>query len=134
MKAVMKFAHVFSLVIAFLPFSAMAAATPESSWISMMLSLITVLGVIFALAFLYKKLVLAVPGNKTIRVVSMLQLGAKEKLIVVELNNQQHLIGVTSQQISLLSTLETPIEPETTESVSPAFESQLFSFLKQQKK
>jgi flagellar protein FliO/FliZ len=111
------------------------AATMETPWASMMMSLFTVVAVIFALAFLYKKLVLSMPGNKTIKVVSMLQLGAKEKLVVVELNNQQHLIGVTAQQISLLSTLDEPIEnSEATETTqSAAFESQLLSFLKQKK-
>lgn len=113
---------------------ALAATAPENTWVSMMMSLMTVLAVIFVLAFLYKKLVLSVPGNRTIKVVSMLQLGPKEKLVVVELNNKQHLIGVTAQQISLLNTLDEPIQTESTEvPASPAFESHLLSFLKQKK-
>lgn len=112
----------------------LAATAPENTWVSMMMSLMTVLAVIFVLAFLYKKLVLSVPGNRTIKVVSMLQLGPKEKLVVVELNNKQHLIGVTAQQISLLNTLDEPIQTESTEvPASPAFESHLLSFLKQKK-
>lgn len=134
MKPLISRAYRFIAIAALLPLPCFAATSAESTWVSMMMSLVTVLGIIFALAFLYKKLVLAVPGNKTIKVVSILQLGTKEKLVVVELNKQQHLIGVTAQQISLLSTLDEPLAADTKSEASPALNSQLLDFFKQQKK
>lgn len=134
MKPLISRAYRFIAITALLPLPCFAATSAESTWVSMMMSLVTVLGIIFALAFLYKKLVLAVPGNQTIKVVSILQLGTKEKLVVVELNKQQHLIGVTAQQISLLSTLDEPLAADTKSEASPALNSQLLDFFKQQKK
>ncbi|MFT5164496.1 MAG: flagellar biogenesis protein FliO, partial [Alteromonadaceae bacterium] len=34
----------------------------------------------------------------------------KERVLVIEVNGQQHLLGVTSQQINHLLTLDEPIE------------------------
>lgn len=44
------------------------------------------------------------------KVVASMIAGTKEKIMVIEVGDEQHLIGVTSHNISHLSKLETPLE------------------------
>jgi flagellar protein FliO/FliZ len=68
--------------------------------------------------------------NNSLKVVSTLVLGNKEKVVVVQVADKQLLLGVTAQQITLLDTLETPLE---TNIKQPAeFSKTLATFLKKQ--
>ncbi len=78
--------------------------------VSMFLSLFIVIFLIFGMAWLYKKTVLRMPGSDAIKVITSLQLGTKERLLVVEINGKQHVLGVTSQQINYLVALDEPVE------------------------
>lgn len=90
-----------------------AKVTPANQLLPMLLSLGLVLGIIVVGAMVMKRFNLGnVAGNKNMKVVSQLPLGTKEKLIVVEVQGEQHLLGVTSQQISYLQTLNNPISQE----------------------
>lgn len=83
---------------------------------SMLVSLLFVLLVIWVLALMLKKFNM-VPGqqSRAIKIVASQHLGAKEKLVVVEINEQQHVLGVTAQNINMITTLEQPIKaPEVT--------------------
>lgn len=80
----------------------MAAATAQ-----MVLGLAAVLGVIFGLAWLARRFNLNVAGaSGSLRVVSAMTVGPKEKILVVEVEDKRLLLGVTSQQITLLQVLE----------------------------
>lgn len=75
-----------------------------------LLALILVVVLILALGWLLRRL----PGNTLrghpeLRVVAQLSLGVRERLVVVAVGDKQHLIGVSNERISLLSTLETPL-------------------------
>jgi flagellar protein FliO/FliZ len=86
--------------------STLAAAATELAMpmISTLVSLVLVLAAIGATAFLVKRLG---PGNaqqvRLMRVVSQLPLGAREKISIVELDDQWLVLGVTAQQITLLA-------------------------------
>ena len=70
---------------------------------SMVVGLSAVLGIIFALAWLSKRFNLAAPGgNSNMRMISAMSVGQKEKIILVEVEGEKLLLGVTPQQISPL--------------------------------
>lgn len=93
----------------------------------MALSLLIVVLVVLALGWTFKKLTLRLPGSKHIKIISSLPLGPKERLLVVEIQGKQRVLGVTPQQINMLFELENPL-PE--EKLASDFHTQLQSFLK----
>lgn len=81
---------------------------------TMILSLLLVLVVIVASASVLKKFNLTnTSSTSPLRIITSLHLGSKEKLVVVEVGSKQLLLGVTSQQINVLETLDNPIEVNT---------------------
>jgi flagellar protein FliO/FliZ len=80
---------------------------------TMIVSLIFVLLLIVILAWLVKRFNLS-PLNQgsVIKVVASHHLGSKEKIMIVEVNNEQLVLGVTSQQINLLKTLQSPVKDQ----------------------
>lgn len=91
------------------------------------ISLALVLGAIFALAFLYKKMQLKMPGNRHFKIIATLSIGPKERILVIEIQGKQRVIGVTAHSVNFLFELENPL-PE--EKLASDFHSQLQSFLK----
>lgn len=91
------------------------------------ISLALVVGLVLLLAFFYKKMQLKLPGNKHFRIVATLNIGQRERLLVIEMQGKQRVLGVTAQQINFLFDLETPL-PE--EKLASDFHTQLQSFLK----
>lgn len=78
---------------------------------SMILALLLVLIVVIACAYVLKKFQVTAQGsNKNLQVVSNLHLGTKERVVVVKVADKQLLLGVTAQQITLLDTLEKPLD------------------------
>lgn len=94
---------------------------------SMIMSLLMVLGLIIVSALVLKRFNLTQQNSSQIKVIASLSLGAKERVIVVQIGDQQMVLGVCPQQISLLKNLDTPIENTT---ASPlALSSNVLSFL-----
>jgi len=90
-----------------------------------LLALALVIGLIFALAWLLRRL----PGTgfrpgDGLRVIAGVALGSKERAVVVEVNGEQLLLGVTPGAVSLLHTLNAPL-PEPTPARLPEFASLL---------
>lgn len=104
------------LFLVFLPLSlsAQEAKTYSPDYLSLFMSLGIVIIAIFVLASLVKKFNLAQPGSKDIKVVTNLALGPREKLLVIEIEGKQHLIGSTPNQINYLLSLEKNITVDTT--------------------
>ena len=72
----------------------------------MILGLGAVLVLIFGLAWMAKRLNLNVGGVTTgMKVVASLNVGQKEKLLLVEVEGQRLLLGVTAGQVTLLRTM-----------------------------
>lgn len=70
-----------------------------------------VIALIFLLSWLLKRLKL-VPGVavSNFKILSVLAVGQKEKIILVKAGDEQLLVGVTAQNISLIHKLEKPLE------------------------
>ena len=77
---------------------------------NMILSLLMVLGLIVISALVLKRFNLTQQSSNQMSVVASLSLGAKERIVVVQIGKEQLVLGVSPQQISLLKELETPIE------------------------
>ncbi|MFT4926284.1 MAG: flagellar protein FliO/FliZ [Phenylobacterium sp.] len=104
-----------ALFMLWLPMLALATPKPSpgptaSNYLSVLISLFIVIGVMIVLAVFYKRMNLGFTGSQAIKVVTTLPVGAKERILVIEVNGQQHLLGVTPQQINHLITLDEPIE------------------------
>lgn len=91
------------------------------------ISLALVIVAIVVLALLYKKLQLKMPGSKHFKVVATLPIGQKERLLVIEIQGKQRVIGVTPHSVNFLFELENSL-PE--EKLASDFHTQLQSFLK----
>ena len=76
---------------------------------SMILSLFMVLAVILISAFVLKRFNFVQKNTSQMNVVASLSLGAKERLIVVQVGEQQMVLGVTQQQITLIEKLAEPL-------------------------
>lgn len=78
---------------------------------SMIFSLFIVLVIIIGCALVLKRFQLSPQGSVSgLKVVTSLTLGTKERVVVVQVGQKQLLLGVTAQQITLLDTLEHPLE------------------------
>ena len=87
-----------------------AQAPSSPSLFGAVFALLLVLALIVGLGWLLKRM----PGSgfrstEGLRVVTSLAVGAKERVVVVEVNGQQLLLGVTAGGISTLHTLPEPL-------------------------
>ena len=108
--------------------SAFAAAEPVGLDLATTVgSLLLVVMVILAMAWMLKRMRMPQLGSQNdFTIVRQLALGTKERLVVIQAGEEQFVVGVTSQQIQLISKLETPL----TVSNSAPFASQLNQLLK----
>jgi flagellar protein FliO/FliZ len=77
-----------------------------------LVGLILVLGLILGMAWLLKRMPgtgLGLRQNDRLRVVSMLSVGAKDRVMVIEVNGEQLLIGVSAGGINKLHQLSEPL-------------------------
>lgn len=80
---------------------------------SMILSLLMVLALIIICALVLKRFNLTQQGVSQLKVVTSLSLGAKERVVVIQAGEQQLLLGVTAQQVTLIERLEEPLATQT---------------------
>jgi flagellar protein FliO/FliZ len=81
-----------------------------ASMASMVGGLIVVLAIIFVLAYIVKRLNLVPSQHSVIKSIAMASMGPKEKVVLIEVNGQQYLLGVTSAQINLIEKLDTHVK------------------------
>ncbi|WP_233078003.1 flagellar biosynthetic protein FliO [Rheinheimera soli] len=93
-------------------------------------SLIIVLGLLFGLAWLYKKLAIKLPGSSHIKIVSSVMLGPRERILVIEVQGKQRVLGVTANQINMLFELEQPLVDDP---AAPDWRTQFQALLQKQK-
>lgn len=91
------------------------------------ISLALVILLVLGLGWLFKKLTLRLPGSRHMKVICTLPLGQRERILIIEIQGKQRVIGVTPHSINLLFELENPL-PE--EKLASDFHTQLQSFLK----
>jgi len=87
-----------------------ATPVPTSLLGSMLLALLAVLALIMILAWLVKRF----PGSalhchNQIKMIAHLNLGQRERLLVIEVGDQQLLLGITNQHINCLHILPEPL-------------------------
>ncbi len=103
-----------------LPLTAMAAdGEPESrpsvpdavgTLTSLGLGLLFVIGMIFLCAWLVRRMSgLTGMNNQLMKVVSVLNLGARERIALIEVGDQQILVGITPSTIRTLHVLDEPV-------------------------
>lgn len=74
--------------------------------------MIVVIGIIVALAWLVRRM-----GKMNglmsgeVKIVSSLSLGAREKIVLVQVGEEQFLLGATPQQINRIARIKSPISP-----------------------
>lgn len=94
---------------ALLSFPTYAASAASPDILRMIMSLLVVLAVIFLLSFVVKKLKITPHSQKHLRTVANLSVGQKERVVVVEVNGEQLLLGVTAHSVNLIHKLDKPI-------------------------
>jgi flagellar protein FliO/FliZ len=96
------------------PLSFAAQAAPQnlsnpSSIVSIFLSLLLVIGVVFILAFLMRRFNVTQSGTSQLKVVASMMAGTKERVMVIQVGDEQHLLGVTGHNINHLAKLTNPL-------------------------
>lgn len=99
----------------FLCLSFSARCEPQSisnptSIVSIFLSLLLVIGLVFMLAFLMRRFNVTHSGSTQLKVVASMMAGTRERVMVIEVGDEQHLIGVTAHNINHLAKLSQPID------------------------
>lgn len=78
-----------------------------------LLGLVLVLGCIVLVAWLLKRSnSFHTAASGQLKILAGLPLGTRERAVLVQVGDKQLLLGVTSQQVTLLHTLETPLTTE----------------------
>jgi flagellar protein FliO/FliZ len=100
----MNFVRAAGFSLALVSTAALAGGEPTLPVVSTLVSLFVVLAAIGVVAFIAKRIGAGGAREpRLMRVVSQLPLGVREKISIVELDDQWLVLGVTSQQVTLLT-------------------------------
>ncbi|MFT7365539.1 MAG: flagellar protein FliO/FliZ [Marinobacter psychrophilus] len=89
-----------------------ATRTPDtlSTLVSLGLGLLAVIAIIYGCAWLIRRMTgMTGMNNSAIKVVSVMALGARERIAVVDVAGQQLLLGITPSTISTLHVFDKPV-------------------------
>ena len=126
-----------------MPFSVLAAepvATATAPAVSsgvagqltqLVFGLLLVLGLIFFLAWLLRRVQQAGPAGKgqVIEIVGSRALGPRDRLMLVQVGNEQILLGLSPGNITALHVLKEPVQVPSTEKPTPEFAQRLLEML-----
>ncbi|MEH6349714.1 flagellar biosynthetic protein FliO [Pseudomonas sp. 3JA] len=123
-------------VLAAEPVATAAAAPVAGSGIAgqlaqLVLGLLLVLGLIFFLAWLLRRVQQAGPAGKgqVIDIVGSRALGPRDRLVLVQVGNEQILLGLSPGTITALHVLKEPVQVPSAEQASPEFAQRLMELL-----
>ena len=112
---------------------AAAAAAPAGlggQLTQLVLGLLLVVGLIFVLAWLMRRVQRVGPGNgQVIELVGSRALGPRDRLVLVQVGEEQILLGITPGRITPLHVLKTPVNVDQTQSATPEFAQRLMELL-----
>ncbi|WP_297835717.1 flagellar biosynthetic protein FliO [Pseudomonas sp.] len=121
-----------------MPAAAIAAA-PASTLMSggvggqltqLVLGLLLVVGLIFGLAWLLRRVQGASPRNgQMIEVLGSRALGPRDRLVLVQVGKEQILLGITPGRITPLHVLKEPVQVPDSERATPEFAQRLMELL-----
>lgn len=108
--------------------------TPVESLMPMLGGLLLILVIIFFLAYLFKRFSNFSPASKNIKILETQMIGTKEKLLIVRVQQQNFLIGVTPNSINQLGELDLQLDAESNQELKkdsePSFSSVLSNIVK----
>jgi flagellar protein FliO/FliZ len=90
-----------------------AAPGAASSMLTVLLSLVLILGGFVAVAWFARRYLPGMGAQGVVKVVGTTPVGPRERVVVVEVDNTWLLLGVGSGQVRLLHTLPRPADPGT---------------------
>lgn len=98
--------------------------------LQLLLGLGLVVGLIFVLAWLMRRVQRAGPaGNQVIELLGSRALGPRDRLVLVQVGNEQILLGVTPGRITPLHVMNEPVHVPETQSTTPEFARRLMEAL-----
>ena len=98
--------------------------------VQLMLGLLVVVGLIFALAWLLRRVQQIGPrGNQAIKLVSSQILGPRDRLLLVQVGSEQILLGISAGRITPLHVLKEPVQLSDGEPATPEFAQRLMELL-----
>lgn len=96
----------------------------------LVLGLLLVVGLIFVLAWLLRRVQRIGPGNaQVIELVGSRALGARDRLVLVQVGEEQILLGLTPGRITPLHVLKHPVSVAQTEAATPEFAQRLMELM-----
>lgn len=97
----------------------------------LVLGLLLVLGLIFLLAWLLRRVQQAGPAGKgqVIELIGSRALGPRDRLMLVQVGNEQILLGLSPGTITALHVLKEPVHVPATEKATPEFAQRLLELL-----
>jgi flagellar protein FliO/FliZ len=125
------------IVLAAEPVANAAAAPAVNSGVAgqltqLVLGLLLVLGLIFFLAWLLRRVQQAGPAGKgqVIELIGSRALGPRDRLMLVQVGNEQILLGLSPGTITALHVLKEPVQvPSGTEKATPEFAQRLMELM-----
>ncbi|KFX70204.1 flagellar assembly protein FliO [Pseudomonas taeanensis MS-3] len=130
----------FLALLLMLPLTALAAepatqaaapmTTSAGSLVQLLLGLLLVIGLIFLLAWLMRRVQQIGPrGGQVIKVVASQALGPRDRLVLVQVGGEQILLGLSAGRISPLHVLSEPVHLPDGEPASAEFAQRLMELL-----
>ncbi|KGS13006.1 MULTISPECIES: flagellar biosynthetic protein FliO [Pseudomonas syringae group] len=96
----------------------------------LLFGLILVVGLIFVLAWLMRRVQSAGPNNsQVIELVGSRALGPRDRLVLVQIGNEQVLLGITPGRITPLHVLKEPVQVPVREQTTPEFAQRLMELM-----
>ena len=96
----------------------------------LVLGLLLVVGLIFALAWLMRRVKRVGPGKgQVIEMIGARALGPRDRLVLVQVGEEQILLGITPGRITPLHVLKTPVSVDQSQSATPEFAQRLMELL-----
>ena len=96
----------------------------------LVLGLLLVVGLIFVLAWLMRRVQNVGPGNgQVIEMIGSRALGPRDRLVLVQVGNEQILLGVTPGRITPLHVLKEPVQVPVREQATPEFARRLMEIM-----
>jgi flagellar protein FliO/FliZ len=89
-----------------------ASLSNPTSIVSIFLSLLLVIAIVFVLAYLMRRFNVTQSGSSQLKVVASMMAGTRERVLVIDVGGEQHLLGITSHNINHLAKLDSPLASE----------------------
>lgn len=104
----------------------MSSPVSVTSMLSLVTSLIFVIGAILLVGWLYSRMRgVNLSASKVINVLAAQPLGPKEKIVVVQIGNKQIAVGMTPSSLQTLHVFDEPVVAQREGSTAPSFSDRL---------